>query len=97
MEQDYNFWRDLLDTYQSLTPWVQALWLVGPLGFVLALLKLPKPARKAAAATAAATAVRAPPTSAAPPADRLSNEDDLMVEEIDLLRLSQWREDQRNV
>ncbi len=42
METDYNFWRDLLDTYQSLTPWVQMLWLIAPLGFALALIKIPK-------------------------------------------------------
>lgn len=28
MDQDYNFWRDLFDTYQSLTPWLQLAWLI---------------------------------------------------------------------
>jgi len=34
---DYNFWRDLFDTYQSLPDWLKLLWLVVPPGFVLAL------------------------------------------------------------
>ena len=35
--EDYNFWADLLDTYQSLSDWVKALWLLVPPGFLLAL------------------------------------------------------------
>ncbi|MBL4598300.1 MAG: hypothetical protein JKX93_04950 [Rhizobiaceae bacterium] len=35
--QEYNFWADLLDTYQSLSDWVKALWLLVPPGFLLAL------------------------------------------------------------
>ena len=27
--EDYNFWRDLLDTYQSLPPWMQFAWFCG--------------------------------------------------------------------
>ena len=26
---DYNFWRDLFDTYQSLPPWMQFAWFCG--------------------------------------------------------------------
>ena len=26
---DYNFWRDLFDTYQSLPPWIQFAWFCG--------------------------------------------------------------------
>jgi len=83
MNTDYNFWGDLLDTYQSLTPWVQALWLIGPLGFILALLKLPKPVRKAAAS---------PPLPTSPPP--LVSDVDLLVEEIEMARLEAWVEDQ---
>ena len=38
--QDYNFWADLLDTFQSSADWVKALWLVIPPAFVLALIWL---------------------------------------------------------
>lgn len=34
MEQ-YNFWRDFFDTYQSLADWIKALWLIVPPAFVL--------------------------------------------------------------
>ena len=27
--EDYNFWRDLFDTYQSLPPWMQFAWMCG--------------------------------------------------------------------
>ncbi|MGI9421918.1 MAG: hypothetical protein ACR2PA_01915 [Hyphomicrobiaceae bacterium] len=37
---DYNFWQDLLDTYQSLPPWLQLAWLVLPPTFFLSLLAL---------------------------------------------------------
>ena len=30
METDYNFWRDLLDTYQSLPDWLKFCWLFIP-------------------------------------------------------------------
>jgi hypothetical protein len=39
MEQ-YNFWQDFFDTYQSLSDWIKALWLLVPPGFVLALIAL---------------------------------------------------------
>lgn len=32
---DYNFWQDFFDTYQSLSDWMKALWLVVPPVFVL--------------------------------------------------------------
>lgn len=35
--QEYNFWADVLDTYQSLSDWVKALWLLVPPVFLLAL------------------------------------------------------------
>lgn len=34
----YNFWQDLLDTFQSSPDWIKALWLLIPPGFVLALI-----------------------------------------------------------
>lgn len=37
---DYNFWADLLDTFQSSPDWIKALWLAMPPGFVLALIAL---------------------------------------------------------
>jgi hypothetical protein len=36
----YNFWQDFFDTYQSLSDWIKALWLIVPPGFVLALIAL---------------------------------------------------------
>ncbi len=36
----YNFWRDLLDTYQSLSDGLKLMWLVIPPAFVLALVML---------------------------------------------------------
>ena len=33
----YNFWKDLLDTYQSLSDGMKALWLIVPAAFVLGL------------------------------------------------------------
>ncbi|MGI9364186.1 MAG: hypothetical protein ACR2O8_03305 [Rhizobiaceae bacterium] len=41
MDTDYNFWRDLFDTYQSLSQTLQILWLIVPLAFLLALFALP--------------------------------------------------------
>ncbi len=38
--EDYNFWADLLDTFQSSAEWVKALWIVVPPGFVLGLIWL---------------------------------------------------------
>ena len=38
--EDYNFWADLLDTFQSSADWIKALWLIVPPGFVLALIWL---------------------------------------------------------
>ena len=40
MNSDYNFWRDLLDTYQSFSQTVQILWLIIPHGFVLAVIAM---------------------------------------------------------
>ena len=41
MDTDYNIWRDLFNTYQSLSQTLQILWLIVPPTFVLALLALP--------------------------------------------------------
>lgn len=38
--QDYNFWADLLDTYQSLSIWIKTLWLVVPSTFLLVMLTI---------------------------------------------------------
>jgi len=38
--EDYNFWKDLLDTYQSLSDAMKALWLIVPAAFVLGLVAL---------------------------------------------------------
>jgi len=38
--EDYNFWQDFFDTYQSLPDWLKTLWLLIPPGFVLALIWL---------------------------------------------------------
>ncbi len=38
--EDYNFWADLLDTFQSSADWIKALWLLIPPAFVLALIWL---------------------------------------------------------
>ena len=40
MNTDYNFWRDLFDTYQSFSQIVQILWLIVPPTFVLLLTAL---------------------------------------------------------
>jgi hypothetical protein len=40
MQGDYNFWADLLDTYQSLSDWIKALWLLVPPAFVLGLVAI---------------------------------------------------------
>ena len=37
METDYNFWRDLLDTYQSLPDWLKFFWLAIPSATIVAL------------------------------------------------------------
>ena len=37
---DYNFWQDFFDTYQSLSDWTKALWLIVPPAFVLGLIAL---------------------------------------------------------
>lgn len=95
MNADYNFWADLLDTYQSLTPWVQALWLIGPLAFLLALIKLPPKAAAAAASTAASTAAAVENTSPSqmrhvpsPPSPPLRFESGELIEELEALRLA---------
>ena len=37
---DYNFWADLFDTYQSTADWIKALWLIVPSAFLLGLIAL---------------------------------------------------------
>lgn len=37
---NYNFWQDFFDTYQSLSDWMKALWLIVPPAFVLGLVAL---------------------------------------------------------
>ncbi|WP_288193830.1 hypothetical protein [uncultured Phyllobacterium sp.] len=37
---DYNFWQDFFDTYQSLSDWLKILWLIVPPTFVLVLVAL---------------------------------------------------------
>ena len=37
---NYNFWSNLLDTFQSSPDWIKALWLIVPPAFVLALVAL---------------------------------------------------------
>lgn len=38
--EDYNFWQDFFDTYQSLSDVVKALWLIVPPAFLLGLIAL---------------------------------------------------------
>jgi len=38
--EDYNFWQDFFDTYQSLSDPTKALWLIVPAGFLLGLVAL---------------------------------------------------------
>ncbi len=38
--ENYNFWQDFFDTYQSLSDVVKALWLIVPPAFVLGLIAL---------------------------------------------------------
>jgi len=38
--EPYNFWTDLLDTYQSMGDWVKALWIVVVPGSLLGLVAL---------------------------------------------------------
>ncbi|MBN9136936.1 hypothetical protein [Phyllobacterium sp.] len=37
---NYNFWQDLVDTYQSLSDWLKILWLIVPPAFMLGLVAL---------------------------------------------------------
>ncbi len=37
---DYHFWQDFFETYQSLSNWTKALWLIVPPAFVLGLIAL---------------------------------------------------------
>ncbi len=37
---EIGFWQDFFDTYQSLSDWIKALWLIVPPAFVLAALAL---------------------------------------------------------
>ena len=37
---DYNFWQDFFDTYQSLSDGTKALWLIVPATFLLGLIAL---------------------------------------------------------
>jgi hypothetical protein len=38
--ESYNFWQDFFDTYQSLSDWMKALWLIVPPAFLLGLIAL---------------------------------------------------------
>lgn len=38
--ESYHFWQDAFDTYQSLSDWMKALWLIVPPVFVLGLAAL---------------------------------------------------------
>ena len=38
--ENYNFWQDFFDTYQSLSNWMKVLWLVVPPAFLLVLIWL---------------------------------------------------------
>jgi len=38
--EDYNFWADFFDTYQSLSDWVKILWLIVPPAFLLGFVAL---------------------------------------------------------
>jgi hypothetical protein len=38
--EDYNFWQDFFDTYQSLSDPTKALWLIVPAAFLLGLIGL---------------------------------------------------------
>jgi len=38
--ENYNFWQDFFDTYQSLSDWTKALWLIVPPAFLLGLVAL---------------------------------------------------------
>ncbi len=37
---NYSFWQDFFDTYQSVADWIKALWLVAPPTFILTLIWL---------------------------------------------------------
>lgn len=37
---NYNFWADFLDTFQSSPDWIKALWLLIPPGFLLGLIAM---------------------------------------------------------
>ncbi|MEW7009424.1 hypothetical protein [Lentilitoribacter sp. EG35] len=38
--EDYNFWQDLFDTYQSLPDWMKFAWLIIPPSFLLGLIAM---------------------------------------------------------
>ncbi len=38
--ENYHFWQDFFDTYQSLSDWIKALWYIVPFVFVLAVTAL---------------------------------------------------------
>ncbi|WP_162652198.1 hypothetical protein [Lentilitoribacter sp. Alg239-R112] len=38
--EDYNFWQDFFDTYQSLSDWMKFAWLIVPPIFLLTLIVL---------------------------------------------------------
>ena len=38
--EDYNFWQDLFDTYQSLPDWMKFAWLSIPPSFLLGLIAM---------------------------------------------------------
>ncbi|WP_156892533.1 hypothetical protein [Salaquimonas pukyongi] len=38
--EDYNFWQDFFDTYQSLSDWMKFAWLIVPPAFLPGLVAL---------------------------------------------------------
>ena len=57
METDYYFWRELLDTYQSLPDWLKLLWLIVPPVFFTTICALVARVLHLRTLTAAATEV----------------------------------------
>jgi len=44
--EDYNFWKDFFDTYQSLSDWMKFAWLIVPSTFLLGLIALVQRSRQ---------------------------------------------------
>jgi len=44
--ENYNFWQDFFDTYQSLSDWMKFAWLIVPPIFLLGLIALIRKERK---------------------------------------------------